>query len=102
VRKKAFKKGTTLGLGNNSILTYRRLGSNMSIEKFACISTQCNCVNAYLHSKVNTFQYKELTAELVKLLQAKKKEKKVLGVLLKLVYFRLDIELIPTLLERMF
>lgn len=71
----------------------------MSVEKIACLSAQCNCVNAYLHSKVNSFQYKELSAELVKLVQAKKKEKKVLGVLLKMVYFRLDIEIIPTLLE---
>jgi hypothetical protein len=73
----------------------------MSLEKIACLSAQCNCVNAYLHSKVNTFQYKELAAELVKLVQAKKKEKKVLGVLQKLIFFRLDLEIIPTLLECM-
>lgn len=69
-------------------------------SKNACVAN-CACLNVYLHNKIGSaFNYLLLKEKLIKNVATGKK-KKFYTILQKLVFFKLDIDLIPTLLECM-
>lgn len=72
----------------------------MSVEKTIVnpCSNPCNCLNAYIHSKVSTLNYQQLVQQLQKYLTAGKR-KKVSPILQKLIYFKLEVDLLPIFLE---
>jgi hypothetical protein len=63
-------------------------------------STQIECLNLYLQAKLKS-DYTELKAQLAKLV-TKKNVSKIIAVLQKMAIYALELDLIPTLLNRVY